>query len=165
MCCFDLTTSMVDVAPGNYEIDFHWLEMWSGPQHVVLQVTVPDEGQPEQPAEGPFTRSSCIQQEPTSGLGDASEASIVLFPAQPNPVADGTAIRFRIAAPGRTVLAVFSSAGRRVRTLVEEDLAAGGHVVLWDGRNDGGRRLAPGVYFCALTSAGQTTSRSLLVLR
>ncbi len=165
MCCFDLTTSMLDVAPGDYQIDFQWLDMAHGPQHVILEVTVPDEGQQDRPTEGPFTRSACIQQDPNSGVGEAAAGLAVLFPAQPNPVTDGTAIRFQTAAQGRTVLAVFSSAGRLVRTLVDEDLEAGGHSVLWDGRGESGARLAPGVYFCALTSAGHTTGRSLLLLR
>ncbi|MBK7704172.1 MAG: hypothetical protein IPI34_15445 [bacterium] len=41
-----------------------------------------------------------------------------------------------------------------VQTLHEGDLAAGAHTLAWDGRNDGGRAAASGVYLVRAAGGG-----------
>jgi len=63
--------------------------------------------------------------------------------------------------PGR--LELFDLQGRRVRTLADRTFARGAHVLVWDGRDDAGRALGPGLYFARLaTPAGARTARVLL---
>ena len=58
---------------------------------------------------------------------------------------------------------VYSLAGRRVRTLVNEPLQPGYYDLAWDGLDDRGRTVAPGVYFAALTVGGQRLMQRLIV--
>jgi hypothetical protein len=94
----------------------------------------------------------------------ASGGSARLDAARPNPFVERTSLRFTVAAEGPVDLAVYDLAGRRVRTLVRGVVAAGPHDAAWDGRDEAGRRLAAGVYFCRLRSnEGVETRRAVLV--
>ena len=44
-------------------------------------------------------------------------------------------------------LRVYDVAGRLVSTLVNQELPAGPQTATWDGRDDGGQKVAAGVYF------------------
>ncbi len=61
---------------------------------------------------------------------------------------------------------VVSLAGQRVRTLVEDTQTPGKHTVMWHGTDNGGVRLASGVYICRLvTEGGGCATRGLILLR
>ena len=71
----------------------------------------------------------------------------------PNPTAGPTTLRFSLASPGRVELAIFDAMGRRVRTLVNGERAAGSSVARWDGVDETGVRVRPGTYFARLRGA------------
>ena len=73
-----------------------------------------------------------------------------MHPAAPNPFNPRTTVRFDLARAGFTELDVYDLNGRHVRSLVNENLAEGEHQAIWDGRSDGGRPLASGVYLFRL---------------
>ncbi len=79
------------------------------------------------------------------------------------PVAGRAALRFTLPAPQRVTLTLCDLAGRRVRTLVAGELAAGPHVIAWDGRDDAGRRCPRGVCFAALRSAAGLCAARVVV--
>jgi hypothetical protein len=83
----------------------------------------------------------------------------------PNPVRSGTHIAFTLPAAERVSLDVFDVTGRNVRNLEHGSLAAGRHVLEWDGRSDDGRDLSSGVYFYKLTTSKGTLSKSLTLVR
>lgn len=66
--------------------------------------------------------------------------------AEPSVFDEHTRVRFTLAAPARTRLAVLDRAGRQVRELLEARLPAGEYSVNWDGRDDSAKELAAGVY-------------------
>lgn len=76
-----------------------------------------------------------------------------LGPAVPNPFNPTTEISFSLQDAGWTQLTVFSLDGRRVKTLVDENLGAGTYHTSWDGRNDAGAQVASGTYFYRMTTA------------
>jgi hypothetical protein len=165
MCCFNLTTSMENVPPGAYEIEFLW-ERLGHPHQQVFQVIVPDEGQAGLAEEGPATSSTCLHDAPSGVDSDEAVGSaLALFPVRPNPVRDRAVVDFELASPARAVLAVYSSGGSRLRVVLDEELGAGRHSASWDCRDEQGRRLPQGVYFCELRAGEDTAVRRLLVLR
>jgi hypothetical protein len=85
--------------------------------------------------------------------------------AFPNPFADATEVQLSLRASGPVTLGVFDVAGRRVRTLVQGVQPAGSRMVSWDGRGDGGARLAPGAYVLRLEAAGLVESRTVRLVR
>lgn len=65
---------------------------------------------------------------------------------RPNPFQGSTALRFGLTRSGRVDLVVFDTQGRRIRSLVSGDQTAGNHAVVWDGRDDNGLKVRPGIY-------------------
>jgi len=87
-----------------------------------------------------------------------------LAPGRPNPFRSSTTFRFDLPRPGHAELVVYDVTGRRVKTLVKGDLAAGRFDAVWDGRDEGGARTAPGVYFVRLQTQGFGETRKAVRL-
>lgn len=89
----------------------------------------------------------------------------------PDPLAAGRPATIAFGLPGtageaRDVrLEVFDILGRRMATLAEGERPAGSHAVVWDGRGEGGRPVAAGLYLLRLEAGGESASRRLLVVR
>ncbi|MGH2570555.1 MAG: FlgD immunoglobulin-like domain containing protein, partial [bacterium] len=90
--------------------------------------------------------------------------SWALEPGRPNPFRFETTIAFSLAAQARVRVTVHDLAGRRVRMLVDGVLDADRHEVRWDGRDDGGRALASGVYFVRYEGGPSALSRKVVLL-
>jgi hypothetical protein len=86
-----------------------------------------------------------------------------LLPGAPNPFRAGTVVAFDLAGDGRVRLDVFSVDGRRVKTLADAHFAAGSYRIPWDGRDDGGRGVASGIYLVRFRT--QTVSASGRIVR
>ena len=82
----------------------------------------------------------------------------------PNPARDGSRIDFELGRAGAVRLAVYDAAGRLVRDLLHENLAAGAHTAAWDGHDASGRRVAAGVYFAKLATPNRVDSVKMIVL-
>jgi flagellar hook assembly protein FlgD len=48
---------------------------------------------------------------------------------------------------GKVKLEIYDLLSNAMRTLVSKEMSAGRHEALWDGRNQGGRTVAVGIYF------------------
>lgn len=83
----------------------------------------------------------------------------------PNPFNPSTTLRFEMASAGAARLEVFAIDGRRLRTLVDEQLEAGLHERIWDGRDNSGRPMASGVYFAQFKRPGLSESKRLVLLK
>lgn len=68
----------------------------------------------------------------------------------PNPFNGQTQVRFHVPEAVDTRMTVYNSGGQRVRNLVRGKLGSGWHQVAWDGTDDGGRKVASGIYICQL---------------
>lgn len=88
-----------------------------------------------------------------------------LQPSFPDPFTSGTEFRFSLPRDVAVLVTVYDVRGRCVRTLVQESLPMGDHTARWDGRDDAGRPLPSGAYFCHLTAGGVTVSQKSVLLR
>ncbi len=99
------------------------------------------------------------------GLPDSPvSGGISLAPASPNPARRSTAIRFQLPRDGSIDLAVFSSGGRRVRTLAAGTVPAGEHAFRWDGSDARGVTAPPGVYHVRLRVGDEGVTRKVIWL-
>lgn len=89
---------------------------------------------------------------------------LALSEPSPNPSHGTSRVAFSLPRAGRVMVEIVDLQGRRVRTLVDGERAAGSHAATWDGRDDAGRTAGAGVYFVRATSAGERTSRKLAKL-
>jgi hypothetical protein len=71
----------------------------------------------------------------------------VLFQNYPNPFNQGTKIKFQLRKDANVAIQIFNIHGQTLKTLVQEHLTAGNHLILWNGRNRHGDRAPSGIYF------------------
>jgi hypothetical protein len=105
---------------------------------------------------------------PVKAIGVESPSVIspaVLFSASPNPFSAGTLVRLMIGRKAGVSLNIHDMQGRLVRTLVSGEQKQIPCSVLWDGRDDGGKPLASGIYLARLTSRGLDKTVKLQLLR
>ena len=62
-------------------------------------------------------------------------------------------------------LDIFDPSGRRVRQLVDEALPGGWHRAVWDGTDDGQRRVASGIYYASLRAGSVRQTMKLVLLK
>ena len=92
----------------------------------------------------------------------ASPLEIALSPPYPNPMRDGAMIRYVTTEPGPVEIAILDVSGRRVRMLEAEQREPGAGLLRWDGRDERGTRVAPGVYLVHMRSQGRLLSRRIV---
>jgi len=95
----------------------------------------------------------------------SGENRLSLAPNTPNPFSHSTTIRFHLPRPGRAELRILDVRGRVVRTLKDGECPAGTNALVWDARNDGGRPVAPGVYFARLRAGALVRTGRLVLAR
>jgi subtilisin-like proprotein convertase family protein len=83
----------------------------------------------------------------------------------PNPFNPRTTLRFELTSPARTRLSVYDVRGMLVRRLLDRNLGAGPHAVVWDGRDEGGRAAASGVYLVRLRAGAEIHESKLTLVR
>lgn len=90
---------------------------------------------------------------------------LALAPPQPNPSSGKVRLGFTLSRPGPVRLALYSASGARVRLLADSEFGAGVHEAGWDGRDDGGHRVAAGLYYARLEAEGRTLARPVGLIR
>ena len=76
-----------------------------------------------------------------------------------------TDISFSCARATAVSIRVYDLSGRRVCDLVNAVMPPGAHSVHWNGTNDRGVAIAPGVYIYRMTTAYNAFSRKLILQR
>jgi len=89
----------------------------------------------------------------------------VLEQNYPNPFNPETRIGFSLPRPAKARLEIIDLLGRPIRTLVDGQLSAGSHSIIWDGRKQSGEPAVSGVYVYRLNAEGFEKSRKLLLLK
>jgi hypothetical protein len=83
----------------------------------------------------------------------------------PNPFNPTTTITYGLAKQERVTVAIYNVNGALVRTLVSDDKPAGWYTVNWDGRDQGGRQVASGIYFSQMRAGSFSDSKKLVLLK
>jgi subtilisin-like proprotein convertase family protein len=90
--------------------------------------------------------------------------SFILRQNYPNPFNPSTNISFDLPHSGAAKLEIFDILGRKVATLIDGNLIAGSHTIIWDGKS-GGKPTASGVYFARLTSGERSAVIRMALLK
>jgi hypothetical protein len=103
----------------------------------------------------------------TTGVGGAGGTFAFALPS-PNPVAGGRATSFAVDVPSsvssgaRVRIELYSVTGRKVRTVLDKAATPGAVRATWDGLDDDGRAVAPGIYLARATVDGHHLDRKLV---
>ena len=90
---------------------------------------------------------------------------LVLESNVPNPFNPRTSIAFSIPNEGVVDVAIYRADGRRVTTLLHQDMSAGRHEVIWRGVDDRGKDVASGIYLVRVISQGKVKVGKLALVR
>lgn len=109
-----------------------------------------------------------------SGTGVGTGSGVDLLPTvtelngnYPNPFNPTTNIKFSLKADSKVLLSIYNVRGQKVKTLINDNMEAGYHTIVWDGRDDSGKSVSSGVYFNNFGSAdesGDYTSVKKMIL-
>ncbi len=100
----------------------------------------------------------------------ASVSGFTFAPPFPNPAVGARRVTFALRAPSvlapgtRAAIRLYSVTGRLVRTLVDAPAAEGETRVAWDGKDDDGHGVAPGVYLARASVGAVHSDRKLVVI-
>ena len=111
----------------------------------------------------PATTAAARTAPPTASLTTAT--AVRLYPNYPNPFAGTTTLRYALPDEMNARLAVYDVLGRTVRVLGDSRRPAGEYTAVWDGRDEAGQPVAPGLYLYRLEAGGARHVRKMLLVR
>jgi WD40 repeat protein len=126
------------IAPGEALITAQYRFLTSSPVRLIVQDVIP----PVVPTPPPAGD--------TTGVGSPTRPTYHLFQNYPNPFNVATTIPYLLSAASEVTLIVYDVQGHRMRTLDVGRRAAGGHTVVWEGRDERERGVPSGIYLCRL---------------
>lgn len=100
----------------------------------------------------------------TTVTGTGAAASLRLMPVSPNPSRGSFTMRLHLPKRQRVSLAIYDVRGKRIRSLASESLGPGLREFQWNGLDDHGRSVGPGVFFSTLDHGGATFTVRLVLL-
>ena len=84
----------------------------------------------------------------------------------PNPFNPSTTISFSIIEDSNIELSIYNIKGQKVKQLLRDQLTAGQHSVVWDGRDEKNQPVGSGIYFYQLLIDGKSkASRKMILMK
>jgi flagellar hook assembly protein FlgD len=66
---------------------------------------------------------------------------------------------------GNVSIEIYNIKGQKVKTLLNDEVVAGKHIVVWDGRNDNNQTVGSGMFFYRMTTATYTSTKKMIMLK
>ncbi len=103
---------------------------------------------------------------PAVGVEEYEMHRLAITQNFPNPFNPVTKIAYTVPTGVEHVkLTILDLNGRVVRSLVDEALPPGPALAVWDGKDDGGHRLASGVYFAKVSAGSESAFTKMTLLK
>lgn len=104
--------------------------------------------------------------DPVSDVPENWTGVTSLLPNVPNPFNPRTEIVFDLAKTVAPELVIFDMRGRAVKHLLSGlQYPVGRHAVTWDGKDDSGKSVSSGAYFCKMKAGEQSFNRKIMLAR
>ena len=83
----------------------------------------------------------------------------------PNPFNPTTTINFSLKTAEKTLLEIYNIRGEKVRTLVDGELQADYHSIVWNGTDNSGKKSASGVYFYKMKAGSYQQTKKMILMK
>ncbi len=91
--------------------------------------------------------------------------SFHLLQNYPNPFNTSTVINYELKKDCRVELTIYNLSGQKVRILEDRVRSKGLHSVIWDGKNNQGKEVASGIYFCIIRAGERKEVKKMLLMK
>jgi len=154
----------------NIFMDPLYVNQPAGDHHLTAESPCIDAGDPASPPDPDGTvadmgRFYFNQLSSVAGPAGGRNPDLGLGSASPNPFSGRTTMSYTLARVAPVRADVFDVQGRRVATLWNGPARPGTHPLTWDGREEGGQRVAPGMYMVRIGALGRTATDKFVLLR
>ena len=93
------------------------------------------------------------------------EKSNFLYQNYPNPFYDKTKIKYNLPEDSKVKLIIYNIFGKEIKTIVNAEQPEGLNSVIWDGKNNTGKTVSPGIYIYRIITDKFEESRSLIFIK
>lgn len=135
-----------------YTITYKAIDVSGNEAVAVTSVSVPHD-------QGDLKKHSILADE------SSSSESYARFQNHPNPFNPETSISYTIPEASHVTLEIYNISGERIATLINEQSDSGYHSVNWDSKDDLGRSVAGGIYFCKIQVGSYHKTIRMLLLK
>ncbi|MFX0197867.1 MAG: FlgD immunoglobulin-like domain containing protein, partial [Candidatus Hodarchaeota archaeon] len=75
-----------------------------------------------------------------------------------------TTIQFHVPRTSHVTIKIFNILGREIKTLLDTEIQAGQHKMLWNGKDEQNRQVTSGVYFYQMKAGDFQMTRKMILL-
>ncbi len=115
--------------------------------------------------EGATTSDVDLVLEAIVGADDEVVVTTKLLSNYPNPFNPVTNIAYSINETGNVTIDVYNLKGQLVKSLVDEVIEIGDHIVTWNGRDNSNKSVSSGVYFYKMKSSNFTSTKKMILIK
>lgn len=83
----------------------------------------------------------------------------------PNPFNPETSISYSIPVDGKVVVTVYNLKGQKVKQLLNENMVAGRHSIVWNGKNSHGKSVSSGLYFVKIEHSNINRVHKMMLMK
>ena len=91
--------------------------------------------------------------------------SLKLLQNYPNPFNPSTTIEYNIPKSGHVEVAIYDLGGRLIKTLIRKNQIKGKHKVIWDGKNQFGKKVVSGFYIYSIKYENSISSKKMILIK
>jgi hypothetical protein len=96
---------------------------------------------------------------------ETSPSNFSLEQNYPNPFNPTTTISFKIPQKSKVLLEIFDIFGKRIKTLIDDELETGTYKVEWNGRDEKGNPLSSGIYIYRLSTGKVFLTKKMTLIK
>ncbi|MCD4650809.1 MAG: T9SS type A sorting domain-containing protein, partial [Candidatus Cloacimonetes bacterium] len=101
----------------------------------------------------------------STGKDDIVPVVTALNGNYPNPFNPETRISFGLKSAGQVTIYIYNAKGQRVRELINSEMEAGNHSVVWDGKGESGKAVKSGVFFYRMKTNRYTSTKKMILMK
>ena len=102
---------------------------------------------------------------PVSAQGDIVILTTKLFGNYPNPFNPTTTINYSLKENSKVSLNIYNIKGQKVKQLVSDQLPAGQHSVIWNGKDDNDKTVSSGMYLYKLKIGNYEKTKKMILMK
>jgi len=105
---------------------------------------------------------------PSVGLDDnviVQTPEVFLHQNYPNPFNPTTTINYSLKENSKVSINIYNIKGQKVKQLVSDQLPAGQHSVVWNGKDDNSKSVSSGIYFYNLKTGNFQKVRKMILMK